>query len=169
MAVFNNQIAKFLNISQLALMNLHDPSPAHHCPSSLHSSPVLPQIIIIRVGYTDQYLVRMDFSGNQVLVPLHASESKYDIHGMVRGSRNKFNGNRNSEPRDEPEAKSTFPTPPGIFRNLGKICVCPLPRAWAVLGNVTVWNQLISGVIIHTHTHICTNRNICICLYNGYY
>ena len=77
----------------------------------MHFSPILPQKIIIRVYCTDQYFVRIDFSGNQVWVTLHASKSRDDVHGMVRRSRNRFSGNRNLEPGDEPEVISTHPYP----------------------------------------------------------
>lgn len=80
-------------------------------PPPFYFAPVLSQIIIIRVYCTDQYLLRMNFSRNQIWVTFHVSKSRDDDHGMVRESRNEFSGRRNLEPGDEPEAISTHPYP----------------------------------------------------------
>ena len=64
---------------------------------------------------TYQYLLRINFSGNQIWITFHASKSGDGDNGMVRGSRSEFSGRRNLEPGDEPEAVSTHPYPTRDF------------------------------------------------------
>jgi hypothetical protein len=90
---------------------------------------------------------------------------KGEMKPMVGGSRNNtLKASRVLTPQMNLRISVTpRPHPPGMYKSLGRGCVCPLVMTWVVLGNVT-------GLLGSMHTHIYTNFTyICMCIHDCVY